>query len=1099
MAYETDLGYLRSLATNGVEPVDSSKDAVEKLRVSNPQSLIDTDFEYSLQSSKWEFLTTSNNYPGVYARANEPAFTAEQITSIMPAGPGNKDVEVTVNITPRLPFKTGDSIVIKDSLDTTFVDGAYIITEVPSLFKFRVTTKSPVALVGDQKTPYTAMFTGGIFSNVNIPINKITSIAGTSAAIIDFKYPHGLFKNSPIIIADSNQPTARYCGTFNVDTILSETSATYITNVTVPFPTTTQIVPSSGVIYARTEGVAIHRYFDGGVQINPGTSAPNAQIIRQTRKYFKYQSGKSVQFSTGILFLPVYEINDTAVDTIQFDNSKYVSKIEISGVEYTSNGTYTRGYNVDTSYQNNQSTTFYGPSGNEIYLSGNNSGTQYWTLWDATLSASTYQNTSTPISAISTGNWVRRAGGGTVTANNTISRGYNFYDFIIDTVQYHGFSKADEFRESAYIETVGFELSAQASRNPYNGFFAVSDVVNSKQFKVRMPASDNNPFPTSDLNPGGIGLVRVKNFNEATVRSGLFDEQNGIFFEYDGKDLYCVKRQSTTPLAGTMTATLGNPLLSSFDGNCRFKSQLTAGDFIVIRGQSYLVNKIIDDNNLNIAPYYRGPTIQNVIVNKTEELRTRQSEFNLDKLDGTGPSGYILDLNRMQMVFIDYSWYGAGKIRYGIRSNKGKIIYFHELYNNNINNKAYMRSGNIPGRFEITSRSKRGKILNNIPAENTNLNVIPGSPNGIPGTKTVQFRVTGDVTSQLTQGIQITVTYAIGIGTGSQEGGILGTFTLPANSTYNGGTNSTTVQYTSKISTVFGRLRPAVISNLTVYVGGSLNVLRVSEEDAYYLPSKGRIIVNNEYIEYQKGGNTGNNVNLVINKRNTNGLLTVPAINTGDSYLSYNQNCSPALSHWGVAALIDGGFTEDKSYLFTGSSDGYLIADKNETAVLSIRLAPSVDYGITAPYGVRNLINHSSMRLKSIGLVTTNPIQIFIRLNCDSTLFRTSSGWQPGGNGSIAQYWDHTYNGTFPVSGTGGDLIGSFYLAPGTPATTTYKDPTYVSEDYDIEVVRDLGNSIIGGNFVYPDGPDILTVSVKTFDNYKALTRARVSWTEDQG
>jgi hypothetical protein len=1101
MAYETDLGYLRSLAVNGIEPVDSSKDAVEKFRVSNPQSLIDTDFEYSLQSSKWEFLTTSNNYPGVFARANEPAFTADQITSIIPTGPGNRDILVTVNILPRIPFKTGDSIVIKDSLDTTYVDGAYIITEVPSQYSFIVTTKSPSALVGDQKTPYTALFTGGLYSNVNIPINKINSIAGTKNAIIDFKYPHGLFKNSPIIIADSLQPTARYCGTFNIDTILSETSATYVTNVNSNFSTSTQIVPSSGLIYARTEGVAIHRYYDGGVQINPGTSAPNAQIVRQTRKYFKYQSGKSVQFSTGILFLPVYEINDTSVDTLQYDNSVYVSKIEISGVEYSSNGTYTRDYDINTSYQANQSTTFYGPSGNEIYLSGNNAGTQYWTLWDGTLSAKTYQNTSTTVSAISTGSWVQLDGtqGGTLTATNTTDRGYKFYDFVIDTVQYHGFSPTDTYRESAYIETVGFELSAQASRNPYNGFFAVSEVVNSKQFKVRMPASDNSPFPTSDLNPGGIGVVRVKNFNDATVRSGLFDEQNGIFFEYDGKDLYCVKRQSTTPLAGTMTATLGNPLLSSYDGNCRFKSQLTEGDFIVIRGQSYLVNKIIDDNNLNISSYYRGPTIQNIICNKTEELRTRQSDFNLDKLDGTGPSGYVVDLNRMQMVFIDYSWYGAGKVRYGIRSNKGKIIYFHELYSNNVNNKAYMRSGNLPGRFEITSRSKRGKVLNSISAGNTNLPVIAGTAKGISGTKTVEFRVTGDYSSQLTQGTQITVTYQLGVGGGGQASGILGTFNLSTNSTYNGGTNQTTVQYTSKIQSVFGNIKPAVTSSLTVYIGGSQNILRVSEADAYYLPSKGRIIVNDEYIEYEKGGKSGSNVNLVIKNRNTAGLLTVPAINEGDSYLSYNQNCSPALSHWGVAALIDGGFTEDKSYLFTGFTKEYQISESSEKALLSIRLAPSVDYGITAPFGIRNLINHSSMKLRSLGIVTTNPIQVFVRVNCDSSLFRSSSGWQPGGNGSIAQYWDHTANGSFNVDGSGGDLIASFFVSPASPATTTYKNPTYISENFDIEVVRDLGNSIIGGNFTYPDGPDVLTVSTKTFDGYNALTRARVSWTEDQG
>jgi hypothetical protein len=52
------------------------------MRVSNPQSLIDTDFEYSLQPTKWETVQLQANIPGIYQKANEPAFTAEQITSI---------------------------------------------------------------------------------------------------------------------------------------------------------------------------------------------------------------------------------------------------------------------------------------------------------------------------------------------------------------------------------------------------------------------------------------------------------------------------------------------------------------------------------------------------------------------------------------------------------------------------------------------------------------------------------------------------------------------------------------------------------------------------------------------------------------------------------------------------------------------------------------------------------------------------------------------------------------------------------------------------------------------------------------------------------
>ena len=44
---------------------DSFYDPVNKLRISNPENLIDTDFEYGLQSSKWETLKLVNNYPSV--------------------------------------------------------------------------------------------------------------------------------------------------------------------------------------------------------------------------------------------------------------------------------------------------------------------------------------------------------------------------------------------------------------------------------------------------------------------------------------------------------------------------------------------------------------------------------------------------------------------------------------------------------------------------------------------------------------------------------------------------------------------------------------------------------------------------------------------------------------------------------------------------------------------------------------------------------------------------------------------------------------------------------------------------------------------------
>jgi len=265
MAYTRESGFLQTIVDNGIRFNDTGRDVVEKLRVSNPQSLIDTDFEYSLQAIKWEFVNLNNNIPGVFARSNEPAYTAEQITSINPTGAGNRDVLVTVNITPKLPFKVGDAIVIKDSANSIYVDGAYAISQVPTLSSFVITTKSPGALSGDQKTPYTVLYTGSFYENSQMLINGVSGVASTSAAKINFTYPHNLFIGSPINVIDPNQSTAKYVGSFSVSAVDSDYTVTYQTGVSSNFASsTTRIIPSSGLVYARSDGVAIYRDFYGG-------------------------------------------------------------------------------------------------------------------------------------------------------------------------------------------------------------------------------------------------------------------------------------------------------------------------------------------------------------------------------------------------------------------------------------------------------------------------------------------------------------------------------------------------------------------------------------------------------------------------------------------------------------------------------------------------------------------------------------------------------------------------------------------------------------------------------------------------------------------
>ena len=87
---------------------------------------------------------------------------------------------------------------------------------------------------------------------------------------------------------------------------------------------------------------------------------------------------------------------------------------------------------------------------------------------------------------------------------------------------------------------------------------------------------------------------------------------------------------------------------------------------------------------------YRGSTQNGIVVTKTVDTRMKQSNWNIDVCDGTGPSGSCLDVNKIQMAYLDYSWYGAGKIRFGFKDTYGHVKYMHEFIHNNKLNEAYL-------------------------------------------------------------------------------------------------------------------------------------------------------------------------------------------------------------------------------------------------------------------------------------------------------------------------------------------------------------------------------------------------------------------------
>jgi hypothetical protein len=182
-------------------------------------------------------------------------------------------------------------------------------------------------------------------------------------------------------------------------------------------------------------------------------------------------------------------------------------------------------------------------------------------------------------------------------------------------------------------------------------------------------------------------------------RIGFFDQQNGLFFEFDGQTLYAVWRNSVQQIQGTVNVSNGSATVTGTGTQFATGGALNPGDFVVIRGMSYRITNIVSDTVMYVSPEYRGANSTAAIMSKTVDTRVPQSAWS-DPLDGTGPSGYTLDLTRMQMWYIDYSWYGAGFARFGMRTTKGNIAYVYQFTNNNVQYEAYMRSGNMAAHYE---------------------------------------------------------------------------------------------------------------------------------------------------------------------------------------------------------------------------------------------------------------------------------------------------------------------------------------------------------------------------------------------------------------
>jgi hypothetical protein len=910
MATSSPLSIMIDEQEETFRPNEVLEDPTNKMRVSSPQSLIDTDFEYGLQPIKWETLTRMNNTPGYYFRAGGNALPITSITGTLGAA-GGKDGKSLITVDCAVPhnLNTGDIILVSLATSSN-ASGAYAVSSVTAN---RLTYFAKGIANGTLNNSSTIVVGGTVFDNNNTTMRVLHDrMVFDSAGIVtvDTVGPHGLLPGIPILVNSSTTTSAN--GVWTILDVPNTCTFRYRCEsiegaVFVSGSGSGIIVSSNAIILVRPESSYVHRPSDGGVLISGNNRAPGTKAIRQTRRYFRYQSGKAIQFSTGTKVCPTYDINTiTAAGTLC-----------------------------------------------------------------------------------------------TVTTQQTLS-----------------------LASGTTIVMEGVQVNA-GTTNTYNGTFTVDSVVETSN-TVRFTMAGT----PADTAPGGrTPQLTVKNWRGSEARVGFFDDLNGFYTYYDGLDWGIVQRNNVRELMGTVAVTPNSVFVTGT--LTKFSKQLQANDMISIKGQPHIVTQVINDSVITIGPQYRGIAVNAARVNIMEELRIPRSQWNLDRCDGTGPSGYVIDQTKMQMFYLDYSWYGAGFVRWGFRGTDGNIVYVHKRANNNVNNQAYLRSGNLPARYEVTN----GLYYSRFISASTTANGI--TLGGADTTFVVKDATYWPSSGTILVQQQLLPDQAIGSG-GTSE---CMTFTGKTyNSTLDGW------QLTGLTRNVFG-------ANTSIS-----KIFRATEYD---------------------GG--------------TAGFSSIAAV----TYLTCDL--APSVMHWGSSVIMDGGYDDDRSIVFAYAKGSPITVNANTSiAVLSIRLGPSVDNSTVGALGAREIINRMQLQTRSIGCVTTTSLQVLGLLNCTfpasasrpdfPAIWAVTSVVASIGVGSLAQVIDHTGNTTIVA---GGEQIFGFVSANA-------------GDTYDISQVRDLGNSVFGGDGSnrtpgFPLGPDTLTIVIRNTSAAAAqVNNFRLSWTEAQ-
>lgn len=505
----------------------------------------------------------------------------------------------------------------------------------------------------------------------------------------------------------------------------------------------------------------------------------------------------------------------------------------------------------------------------------------------------------------------------------------------------------------------------------WNGKFVVAEIIDENTFEFELV-----DIPDEIVARGNM-TVTVLSWSQCSSRCGIFDDQNGFYMEYNGDNMNIVRRNSILQISGTVTTSKNSCKISG--SGTQFKSSLTTGDYIVIKGHSYLVVSIVSDLELYVQPAYRGAGKSGLVITKTVETRISQKNFNIDTLDGKGISTYNIDPSKIQMVVIEYTWYGAGRAQVGVKGVNGEIIYAHRFIHNNNMFENFTRTGSLPVRYEISTTEY---------------------PTYIP----------------LMQHWGVSVV---------MEGGYDRLSKVPISYP------SDVVVYTG-IDTV-NFVADTTTAALTLVQGMFFSAVRIAVDSSNF--SK---------IKYVQHGTPISGSGIPAGTT----TLGVPAKAGDGGYLWISQ--------------LPTSFSSTHA-LTLGNPDNVLPYFRN---VISFRVSPSVDNDRVGNMSERDVINRTQIILTRCVVNTTHDISVDVILNGTPNRYEM----QRVGLTSFVEVMKHTdqdrvENGlvVFSFIAKGGDIN-----ADGVSS--------YATTEYVFDKTLPLTNSINGGDWVFPDGPELVTL-----------------------